>query len=133
MRYGERLKLAMDRRSEMLGQPVSRLEVAKIAGCSPQNIGMIINGTNGEDQRLAAVAHAKVAAFLRCNPDWLLDEVGTIEPQAAHLPSELSAAAVELGALFDMIPVSDRVARARAFNAASEAVMQVLHTLPATR
>ena len=46
-------------------------------------------------------------------------------------PSELTPAAVELGVLFDMIPQSDKLSRAKAFNAASTAIMQVLQDVSA--
>lgn len=124
MTYGARLQEAMNRRSEQLGRKVERRDVARIAECSPQNIGMIINNSKGKDQRLGPVAHSAVAAYLRVNPDWLLNEVGSIEPNTA--PSSLSAVAKELGILFDMIPESDVVRRAKAYNAASIAIMQVL-------
>ena len=51
---------------------------------------------------------------------------------AVSAPSTLTPAAVELAALFDMIPVDDKVRRATAFGAASTAIMQVLQGAPAT-
>ena len=36
MLYGERLQLAMTRRSEMLGQEVTRNDIARVAERSPQ-------------------------------------------------------------------------------------------------
>ena len=38
--YGERLQRAIDRRSERTGQEISRKDVAAVAKCSVQNIGM---------------------------------------------------------------------------------------------
>jgi transcriptional regulator with XRE-family HTH domain len=130
MTYGERLKQAMDRRSVRLGRDVTRLDISKVAGCSPQNVGMIINNSKGKDQRLSSVAHAAVAAYLKVSPEWLLNEVGSIEQDAA--PGKLSAVANELGVLFDMIQESDVVRRAKAYNAASIAIMQVLQDGSAT-
>lgn len=132
MLYGERLKIAIERRGEQLGQEVSRQELAKVAGCSPQNITMILRNSKGKDQTLSSKSHAAVAEFLRVNPDWLLNEQGPMEaPPKAAAPSELSVSAVELAALYDMIPKEDKISRAKAFNAASTAIMQVLQDVAA--
>jgi len=45
---------------------------------------------------------------------------------SVQAPSELTPAAIELAVLFDMLPQSDKLSRAKAFNAASTAIMQVL-------
>lgn len=127
MLYGERLRVAMDRRAEQVGQEIARKDVAKVAGCAVQNITMILNNSKKKDQTLSSKSHAAVAEYLRVNPDWLLNERGTIEPIPKPIaPSELSSAAIELGVLYDMIPKDDRIRRALAFNAASTAIMQVL-------
>lgn len=125
MLYGERLKLAMERRGAQLGREIARLEIANVAGCKTQNVGMILNNAKKKDQKFTAESHAAVAAFLRVNPDWLLNETGTISP-SVDAPSKLSNVAIELGVLFDMIPESDTLRRALAYNKASSAIMQVL-------
>ena len=133
MLYGERLALAMKHRGDVLGREVTRREVADVAGTSVQNIGMILTNAKGRDQTLRTESHAKVAAFLKVNSDWLLQGIGPMELRpAVSAPSTLTPAAVELAALFDMIPVDDKVLRAMAFNAASTAIMQVLQRAPAT-
>lgn len=133
MLYGERLAFAMLRRGEMLGREISRKEVAEVAKTTVQNIGMVITNAKGKDQKLRTESHAKVADFLKVNSDWLLNETGPIEPrQAVSAPTSLTPAAIELAALFDMIPAEDKVRRAMAFNAASTALMQVLQLAPAT-
>lgn len=133
MLYGERLALAMQHRSDVLGREISRKEVAEAAGTSVQNIGMILTNAKGRDQTLRTDSHAKVAAFLKVNSEWLLHGTGPMELRpAVSAPTTLSSAAVELAALFDMIPIEDKVRRAMAFNAASTAIMQVLQHAPAT-
>ena len=125
MLYGERLKIAMDRRSKELGREVARKEVAEVAGVSPQNIGMILNNSKGNDQVLAAVGHARVCRFLRVNPDWLLEEIGDIEPnKSARIP--LSQSAQDMADLFDSIPQSNTMGRVQAFNEATLAIIKVL-------
>lgn len=126
MTYGTRLQTAIDHRSEETGRKVTRKEVAGVAGCSPQNIGMIINSVKGAGQHLSPVSHSAVARYLCVNPDWLLTGQGSLAPfekQAAH---GLSDSAKDIGALFDMIPEGDLVARLTALSAATTAIMQVL-------
>ena len=133
MTYGERLLLAMRRRSDALGQEIERKDVARVAETSVQNIGMIITNAKGRDQNLRTKAHAAVAAYLKVNSDWLLTGEGQMESTATvNAPTELTPAAIELAVLFDMIQQSDKLSRAKAFNAASTAIMQVLQHAPAT-
>jgi hypothetical protein len=127
--YGKRLLEAMRARSNTLGQEVSRKDVARIAGVSVQNIGMVINDAKGRDQKLGTASHAAVAAFLRVDSQWLLTGEGPMAAtHAIKVLSELSPTAVELSALFDMIPATDKMRCAQAFNAASTAIMQVLQS-----
>lgn len=131
--YGERLKEAMNFRGAQLSRKIGRGEVAKIAECTPQNIGLIITNANGGDQKLGTESHAAVAAFLKVNADWLLHGVGSMElPSPTNAPSDLSPAAIEMAVLYDMIPASDRLKRATAYNLATTAIMQVLKSGPAT-
>lgn len=133
MLYGERLLQAMQKRSETLGREIERKDVANAAGTSVQNIGMILTNAKGRDQKLRTEAHEKVAAYLKVNSRWLLTGEGQMEqPLAAtNAPSELTPAAIELAVLFDMISQSDKLSRAKAFNAASTAIMQVLQDVSA--
>lgn len=132
MLYGERLLQAMQKRSAALGRDVERKDVAKAAGTSVQNIGMVLTNAKGRDQKLRTEAHEKVAAYLKVNSRWLLTGEGEMDqPPAINAPSELTPAAIELAVLFDMIPQSDKLSRAKAFNAASTAIMQVLQDVAA--
>lgn len=126
MLYGERLQVAMNMRSDTLGQAVTRKQIAEVAKCSVQNIGMLINNSKGVDQKLSTESHAAVAEFLRINPEWLLNGTGPIAPARPHAPTTLSPAAIEIAALFDMIPQSDKIRRAQAFNAATSIILQEL-------
>jgi len=131
--YGERLAKAMAHRSAQLGREVSRLELANAAGCSRQNIGMILTNAQG-DQRLSTEKHAKAAAFLKVNADWLLDGTGEIDsPKHYTLTAEpgeykrdVSGPAREIAKLYDLIPEGDLVKRALAYNAATQAILDVL-------
>lgn len=132
MLYGERLQLAIDKRGEALGRAIDRKEVAAVAGRTVQNIGMILANAKGRDQKLSTTAHENVAAFLRVNSRWLLTGEGPMEAATqVNAPTELTPAAIELAVLFDMIPQTDKLSRAKAFNAASSAIMQVLQDVSA--
>ena len=127
MLYGERLQLAMDKRGEAIGRVIERKEVANVAKRSVQNIGMIITNAKERDQKLSTEAHEAVAAFLKVNSRWLLTGEGPMEVSVqVNAPTELTPAAIELAVLFDMIPQAEKLSRAKAFNAASTAIMQVL-------
>ena len=131
--YGERLLEAMAHRSAQLGRHLTRLDVATAAGCSRQNIGMILTNAQG-DQKLSTESHARVAAFLKVNPDWLLDGSGTkdgakhyvLQGEPGKYKSGVSPEAERLARLFDLIPETDLIKRARAYNAASAAILDVL-------
>lgn len=117
----------MNYRTRLVGVKCGRLDVAKIAGCSRNNIGMIITNAKGNDQKLSTESHAAVAAYLKVNPDWLLYGKGQMELSSrADDPSDLSMQAKELGALLDMIPATDKVARATAYTDAMSAILKVL-------
>ena len=87
MLYGERLKMAMDRRSEMLGQEVTRKDIATVAECSVQNIGMILNNSKGVDQTLTAKRHAAVADYLKVNPCLLYTSPSPRDKRQSRMPS----------------------------------------------
>ena len=128
MLYGERLQIAIEKRSKELGREIARKEVADVADRSVQNIGMILNNAKGQDQVLGALAHARVSRLLRVNPDWLLEEIGEIEPTAGATHSNWSSAAQDIADLFDSIPASDKIKRIQAFNAATTAILEVLQS-----
>lgn len=126
MLYGERLQLAMEKRSQEVGREIARKEIAAVAGRTVQNIGMILSNAKGDDQTLGALAHARVARFLRVNPDWLLEEIGDMEPDRLASAKNLSQAAQDIAELFDTIPTSNKVGRIKAFNDATTAILRVL-------
>ena len=124
----------MDKRGEAIGRVIERKEVADVAKRSVQNIGMIITNAKQRDQKLSTEAHEAVAAFLKVNSRWLLTGEGPMEVSVqVNAPTELTPAAVELAVLFDMIPQADKLSRAKAFNAASTAIMQVLQDAAAKK
>jgi hypothetical protein len=87
------------------------------------------NGLKVDKLGLGTASHAAVAAFLRVNSQWLLTGEGPMATtHAIKAPTELSPTAIELGAVFDMIPVTDKIRHAQAFNVASTAIVKVLQS-----
>lgn len=68
-----------------------------------------------------------------CNidPGWLATGVSADRPEPV-VSSAMSAGAIELAALYDLIPTDDRIGRAQAYSNASAAILAVLHKRHAT-
>lgn len=133
--YGLRLQAALKSANK------SRKDLALAIGTSSQAIGMVITSAGGKERSLSTENHTKAADFLGVNPHWLATGNGEMvardykliaEPGHYEIPKieqqtgEPSPSAMELAYLYDEIPASDRVRRARAFNAASAAILDVL-------
>ncbi len=126
MLYGKRLEKALTHAGK------SRRELGQYLEMSPQNIGMIINNAKKTDQHLGSEDHAKAARYLRVNAHWLATGEGEMTSDGAQTGYELSVQAIELAELLDMIPVSDRVNRAKAFSDATTAILAVLQPADST-
>lgn len=116
MTYGDRLFQAMSRRSEQLGRKVGRVDVANVAGCSRQNIGMIITGAQGPDQKLSTESHAKVADYLKVNANWLLYGIGSMDDPATEKAKSFTPFAELIATEFDKIPASSGSVWASAYS-----------------
>lgn len=100
--YGQRLAQAMQARGDARGQKVTRLEVAGVAGCSRENIGMILTNSKGRDQKLSTTSHQAVDSYLRCDSNWLLKGEGVMTPKsAAPGNAQYSDQAMMLAQAFD--------------------------------
>jgi hypothetical protein len=76
---------------------------------------------------IPAKYYTAIETLLGKPPRWITGESTPFAP-----PSDLSASAIEIAVLFDMIPAGDRMSRAQAFNDATTAIMKVLRSLNAT-
>lgn len=140
MNYGQRLEAALKAAKK------SRKDLSDQIGISPQAIGMVITSAGGKERSLSTENHTKAAEYLGVNPNWLATGVGEMlgkdyklvgEAERYKLPSvgkpnEPSPSAMELALLFDEIPATDRVRRARAYSAASSAILDVLQEKPSS-
>lgn len=138
MNYGQRLNAALKAAKK------SRKDLSDQIGISPQAIGMVITSAGGKERSLSTENHTKAAKYLGVNPNWLatgagemfgadyklVAEAGRYEIASVQRPNEPSPSAMELALLFDEIPASDRVRRARAYAAASAAILDVLQEKP---
>lgn len=124
MTYGKRLEEALKKAGK------SRTELADHIGYTRQAIGMLINFKGNRPRTLNTDAHVKAARFLGVNPDWLLYGSGQMtDPiQGSASSDEVSPTAMELARLFDMVPVSDRIGRAVAYQGATDAILRVLRS-----
>lgn len=137
MLYGERLKIAIERRSAALGREISKSELARAIGCSPQNISMILSHARGDDQKLSSDRHTKAANFLRVNPHWLATEEGAIDlaSNQAVAPADTAQAAIntiapDMLALIQLVNAIPLSVRRDALLAASQVLIGYL--LPAS-
>ena len=103
---------------ELLGVR-GQTQVAAVIEESPQ----VLN--NWEARGVSSRGAIKAARMIGCNPDWILTGEGDMKSQKATASTGFSPQAIELAHLFDLLP-NDKIARARAFNAASTAILDVL-------
>lgn len=125
----------------------TRKHLADYLGISPQAIGMVLTSAGGKVRSLSTENHTKAAELLGVNPHWLATGEGdmnardyriTAEPghyeisKSPARENEPSPSAMELALLYDEIPATDRIRRARAYNAASAAILDVLQEKPSS-
>lgn len=112
---------------ELRGWNKSKLALA--SGLTPAAIGNIEAGT-----RQAKASLHQIAKALSVSYEWLANGEGPMElPKHYELAGDtgsysldVTPPARELAKLYDLIPETDLVKRARAYNAASQAILDVL-------
>jgi transcriptional regulator with XRE-family HTH domain len=109
---------------------LSQAQVALLAGVSQGTIGNIEAGIRKSKGSLHSIAKA-----LGVNLEWLMNGEGEMLASEHEIrierPSEetpLSVSAIELGRMLDLIPVHDRLKRAKAYHAASAAILDILES-----
>lgn len=123
----KRLYSATVGRSEGYGV---QTELANLLGVSPQVVA------NWEKRGISRDGLLIAESKLEISPKWITDGSGNPKSKHYELVAEmpplqvkapaLTAAANELATLYDLIPESDKIRRARAYNAASAAILDVL-------
>jgi transcriptional regulator with XRE-family HTH domain len=102
---------------------LTQAEVAQVSGLQQSDVSKIENGGIQKTTELLGLARA-----LRCSPQWLFNGQGDMVAVNSASPADEgpTPSAMELAALFDLIPVSDRLHRVEAFTAAAAAILAVL-------
>ena len=115
--YKDRLAAAMQHKG------VKITALARAVGMSYQGAKKVLDS---ESASFNSANNSAAARFLGVSSDWLANEVGDmLAGQPATDQPGLSALALELGRLFDMLP-GDRVLRVRVLNATSELILRAL-------
>ena len=106
------------------------LQLANAVGVSS---GAVTHWLNGATTSLKADTAQRIADCTGYAVGWITTGLG--EKKQSSAPQErrtgLTPGAIELAALYDMIPVNDRVKRATAYNLATSAILEVLSQKPA--
>ena len=123
MKYGQRLDLAMAEAK------VTRKALSIALQCTPQAIGMVINGVGGADRALTLDSTFKAAKYLEVRPEWLGVGQGEMReappvPATGHEIDSLSSQAMDLAIFFDKLRGHD--ARAMAYVEAMTAILKTL-------
>lgn len=82
---------------------------------------------NWETRGISSRGAIKASRLIGCNPDWVLTGDGEMKGRKLETPSCFSSQAIELAHLFDLLP-ADKVTRAKAFNGASAAILDLMNT-----
>lgn len=112
-------------REAMVGAGLKKLQFAKAIGVSS---GAVTQWLDGTTKSLKAVTAARMQQVTGFSSAWIISGKGSklaIEIQLRPI-DELTPTAIEIAALFDLIPVSDKIQRARAYNAATAAILALL-------
>ena len=112
--YKDRLQAEMDK----LG--IDRARLAKLLGISYQAVRKVFE-SNG---KFGVANNLKAAEYFNVSPGWLANGRG--QRDSVSTPLDQSPAAQEIAALYDMIPATDRIRRAQAYNGATAAIVEVL-------
>lgn len=115
----------------MLAAGLKKLQFANAVGVSS---GAVTQWVDGTTKSLKATTAARMQEVTGYSATWLVTGLGEkmANVVVAQDFSGLTPGAIELAALYDLIPVSDRIKRVQAYNAATSAVLEVLQGESAT-
>lgn len=126
--YSDRLGKLMEEKS------IDRTRLASALGISYQAVRKVFES----DGAFGSKNNLRAAEFFGVSPSWLATGEGekygyggllsdmVSVPQLPAMANEPSPSAMELALLYDEIPATDRIRRARAYSAASAAILDVL-------
>lgn len=114
----------------MHGAGLKKLQLAKATGKSSGAVTQWIDGTT---KTLKAETAAKLQAATGYSAVWLVTGKGE-KLAGSNTPNvfdALTPGALDIAALYDLIPVRDQIRRVEAYNAATAAILAVLKPFPA--
>lgn len=120
MTYGNRLNQALAHAKKTRGQ------LAEAIGLSVQSVGQVIKG---DTRAFTAENNAYTAKFLRVSSYWLATGKGDMTAKDDS-SDYFTANARELATVFDMIPESDTLRRAKAYTLAMQALVDAVQPPP---
>lgn len=125
MELKDRLREVMD------GAGLKKLQFAKVAGVSS---GAVTQWLDGTTKAIKSNKAANLQAATGYSAVWIATGEG--EKMVATAPARpgdyATPGAMEIAYLYDEIPVSDRIRRTQAWNAATQAILAVLQPEPAS-
>ena len=117
----------------MLGAGLRPGELAKKTGTTT---GAVAHWLGGKTKSLKAETAQKIGSATGYNASWLVDGKGEkmLKPASAprRMGDGLSPGAIEIAALYDLIPIGDQIKRVQAYNAATAAILAILEPARST-
>lgn len=109
----------------MLSASLKKLQFANAVGVSS---GAVTQWLDGTTKSLKAITANRMQEVTGYSATWLVTGKG--EKLVGLLPAQdfagLTPGAIEIAALYDMIPVSNRIKRVQAYNTATAAILAVI-------
>lgn len=114
----------------MHGAGLKKLQLAKATGKSS---GAVTQWIDGSTKTLKAETAAKLQAATGYSAVWLVTGKGEklAGSKTPGVFDSLTPGALDIAALYDLIPVRDQIKRVEAYNAATAAILAVLKPFPA--
>ena len=120
-------------REAMEGAGLKPLQLAVKTG---KTSGAVTHWLTGATKSLKAETASLISSATGYNAQWLVtgkgDKLIKNDVGPRRLSDGLSPGALEIGALYDMIPVGDQIKRIQAYNAATTAILAVMRSSPAS-
>ena len=114
-------------REVMEGAGLKKLQFAHAAGVSS---GAVTQWLDGTTKAIKSNKAAALQAATGYSAVWIATGVGEklVATAPARQDEQVTPGAMEIAALYDMIPLASRIKRVQAYNAATAAILQVLES-----
>jgi transcriptional regulator with XRE-family HTH domain len=120
-------------REAMEGAGLKPLQLAVKTG---KTSGAITHWLTGATRSLKAETAAKIEAATGYSAAWIVSGNGEKLVKSSTGPRRmgdgLSPGAIEIAALYDLIPIGDQIRRVQAYNAATAAILSILEPVRST-